>query len=106
MLSFAISIRRLPSPSKATFSPPASRAARPNNLTTGAHPERNLTRCRHRLAQHPSRATVAERNMQDQRAWHEELSAESWRFYFSAFGAGAMMDIDLCPQCVRDTSGP
>jgi hypothetical protein len=44
--------------------------------------------------------------MQDQRAWHEELSAESWRFYFSAFGAGAMMDIDLCPQCVRDTSGP
>lgn len=39
MLSFAISIRRLPGPLKATFSPPASRGARPNNLAAGAHPK-------------------------------------------------------------------
>lgn len=39
MLSFVISIRRLPRPSKGTFSPPASRGARPNNLTAGARPE-------------------------------------------------------------------
>jgi len=32
--------------------------------------------------------------MQDQRASLEELSVESWRCYFSAFGAWAMMDIN------------
>lgn len=44
--------------------------------------------------------------MQDQWAWHKELSVESWRCYFSAFSAGAIIDIDLCWKGMPDTSGP
>jgi hypothetical protein len=38
--------------------------------------------------------------------WHEKLSIAYTAGYFSVFGDGAAISIDLCQRCVRETLGP
>lgn len=38
--------------------------------------------------------------------WHEKLSVEYRGGYYSVFGDGATVSIDLCQQCVGHALGP